>query len=143
MPSDACHTIPRVRHPVTLPRGRAIFIFLIEITLVLALDRAQKSFPSGHTTTAAASGAFLALYLNAKLKVFADRRPEYWKLLVFFTPLLFPVLVGGALTVDNSHHWYDVLAGAVIGICGATAAFRVSYASSESTKMYTYSRLIG
>ncbi|KAG9009364.1 hypothetical protein FRB94_012181 [Tulasnella sp. JGI-2019a] len=90
---------------------------------------AQKSFPSGHTTTAAASGVFLALYLNAKLKVFADRKPYYYKMLLFFAPLLCPILVAGALTVDSSHHWYDVLAGGVIGVCGAFAAFRMSYTS--------------
>lgn len=29
----------------------------------------------------------------------------------------------------DSHHWYDVLAGATIGALGAFAAFRMSYAS--------------
>ncbi|KAG8884152.1 hypothetical protein FRB97_005135 [Tulasnella sp. 331] len=90
---------------------------------------AQKSFPSGHTTTAAASAVFLALYLNAKLKVFADRKPYYYKMLLLFAPLVFPFLVAGALTVDSSHHWYDVLAGGTIGICGALSAFRMSYTS--------------
>lgn len=29
----------------------------------------------------------------------------------------------------DSHHWYDVLAGAVIGATGAFASYRMSYAS--------------
>ncbi|ELU45535.1 PAP2 domain-containing protein [Rhizoctonia solani AG-1 IA] len=47
------------------------------------LRDATKSFPSGHTTAAAA----------------------------------------------DSHHWYDVIAGAIIGTIGALSAFRMSYAS--------------
>lgn len=92
---------------------------------------AQKSFPSGHTTTAAASATFCFLYLNAKLKVFADRRPPFWKFLVLPAPLLLAVLVAGVLTVDNSHHWYDVLVGGAIGTVGGLGAFRVSYAAGE------------
>ncbi|QRV87689.1 lipid phosphate phosphatase 1 [Ceratobasidium sp. AG-Ba] len=83
----------------------------------------------GHTTAAAAGYIFLSLYFNAKMKIFSDERPHFYKLLIFLAPLLGATLIGGVLTVDNSHHWYDVLAGAVIGTTGAFAAFRMSYAS--------------
>ncbi|KAG8744556.1 hypothetical protein FRC12_014772 [Ceratobasidium sp. 428] len=93
------------------------------------LRDATKSFPSGHTTAAAAGYIFLSLYFNAKMKIFSDERPHFYKLLVFFAPLLGAALIGGVLTVDNSHHWYDVLGGAIIGATGAIASFRMSYAS--------------
>ncbi|KAG8931462.1 hypothetical protein FRC02_002691 [Tulasnella sp. 418] len=88
-----------------------------------------KSFPSGHTTTAAAGFVFLSLYFNAKMKIFADRRPRYCTLLFFLAPLLVVVLVGGVAILDHSHHWYDVVVGGVIGTFGAFAAFRMSYAA--------------
>lgn len=37
-----------------------------------------ESFPSGHTTAAFAGSVFLALYLNAKLKLFADYVSSYF-----------------------------------------------------------------
>ncbi|KAG8912210.1 hypothetical protein FRC02_006109, partial [Tulasnella sp. 418] len=89
----------------------------------------MKSFPSGHTTTAAAGFVFLSLYFNAKMKIFADQRPHYYKIWFFFAPLLAVMLVGGAAILDNSHHWYDVVVGGIIGTLGAFAAFRMSYAS--------------
>ncbi|CAE6411256.1 unnamed protein product [Rhizoctonia solani] len=93
------------------------------------LRDATKSFPSGHTTAAAAGYVYLSLYFNAKMKIFSNERPHFYKLLVFLAPLLGASLIGGVLTVDNSHHWYDVIAGAVIGTIGAFSAFRMSYAS--------------
>ncbi|KAG9079890.1 hypothetical protein FS749_008200, partial [Ceratobasidium sp. UAMH 11750] len=93
------------------------------------LRDATKSFPSGHTAAAAAGYIFLSLYFNAKMKIFSDERPHFYKLLVFLAPLLGATLIGGVLTVDNSHHWYDVLGGAIIGATGAFASFRMSYAS--------------
>ncbi|KAF8759932.1 phosphatase [Rhizoctonia solani] len=93
------------------------------------LRDATKSFPSGHTTAAAAGYVYLSLYFNAKMKIFSNERPHFYKLLVFLAPLLGACLIGGVLTVDNSHHWYDVIAGAIIGTIGALSAFRMSYAS--------------
>ncbi|CAE6505757.1 unnamed protein product [Rhizoctonia solani] len=93
------------------------------------LRDAIKSFPSGHTTAAAAGYVYLSLYFNAKMKIFSNERPHFYKLLVFLAPLLGASLIGGVLTVDNSHHWYDVVAGAIIGTIGAFSAFRMSYAS--------------
>ncbi|CAE6383942.1 unnamed protein product [Rhizoctonia solani] len=93
------------------------------------LRDAIKSFPSGHTTAAAAGYVYLSLYFNAKMKIFSNERPHFYKLLIFLAPLLGASLIGGVLTVDNSHHWYDVIAGAIIGATGAFAAFRMSYAS--------------
>lgn len=67
--------------------------------------------PSGHSTAAGAGFVYLALYFNAQLKVFSDHNPAYWKHIIFFAPLLGAVLIAGSLTIDEYHHYYDVLAG--------------------------------
>ena len=68
-------------------------------------------------------------YLNAKLKVFSNHHPAFWKLLALYAPLLGAFLITGALTIDEFHNWYDCLAGAVIGSVMATSAYRMVYAS--------------
>ncbi|OTB05357.1 hypothetical protein M426DRAFT_29770, partial [Hypoxylon sp. CI-4A] len=93
------------------------------------LWNAMQSFPSGHSTTIWAAAVYLFLYLNAKLKVFANYHPSMWKLLLLYSPILGSVLLCGSLSLDNSHNWYDILAGAIIGIMFAFSAYRMTYAS--------------
>lgn len=93
------------------------------------IDDSLESFPSGHTTAAFGGFVFLYLYLNAKLKVWSNYHPAYWKLIVTYMPILAATLIGGALTIDEFHNWYDVLAGAVIGTMMAFSAYRMVYAS--------------
>ncbi|KAI1506258.1 acid phosphatase/Vanadium-dependent haloperoxidase [Biscogniauxia marginata] len=93
------------------------------------LRNALQSFPSGHSTTIMAAAAYLFLYLNAKLKVFANHHSPMWKLVLLYCPILGAVLVCGCLTIDQSHNWYDILAGAIIGIVFAFSAYRMVYAS--------------
>lgn len=93
------------------------------------IDDSLESFPSGHTTAAFAGFVFLYLYLNAKLKVFSNYHPALWKLIAIYTPILGAVLIGGALTIDEFHNWYDILAGAIIGTMFAFSAYRMTYAS--------------
>ncbi|KAG9206962.1 hypothetical protein G6514_000253 [Epicoccum nigrum] len=93
------------------------------------INDALESMPSGHTTAAFAGFVFLYLYLNAKLKVFANYHPAMWKLVALYAPLLGACLIGGALTIDEFHNWYDVLAGAVIGTLMAFSSYRMVYAS--------------
>ncbi|KAF2428281.1 PAP2-domain-containing protein [Tothia fuscella] len=88
-----------------------------------------ESFPSGHTTAAFAGFVFLSLYLNAKLKVFANYHPSLWKLIAVYAPILGATLIGGALTIDEFHNWYDVVAGGIIGTIFAFSAYRMMYAS--------------
>jgi len=47
------------------------------------INKALSSFPSGHSNAAMGSALFVSLWLNAKLKVFADSRARFWKLFVF------------------------------------------------------------
>ncbi len=93
------------------------------------INDSLESMPSGHTTAAFAGFVYLYLYLNAKLKVFSDYHPAMWKLVAIYAPILGAVLIGGALTIDEYHNWYDILAGAVIGTVFAFSAYRMTYAA--------------
>ncbi|RKU45127.1 hypothetical protein DL546_003975 [Coniochaeta pulveracea] len=93
------------------------------------IDDSLESMPSGHTTAAFAGFVFLYLYLNAKLKVFSNYHPAMWKLIAIYAPILGACLIGGALTIDEYHNWYDILAGAIIGTVFAFSSYRMCYAS--------------
>lgn len=93
------------------------------------IDDSLESMPSGHTTAAFAGFLFLYFYLNAKLKVFSNHHPAFWKLIATYAPLLGACLIGGALTIDEYHNWYDIFAGAVIGSIFAISSYRMVYAS--------------
>ncbi|KAK0716113.1 phosphatidic acid phosphatase type 2/haloperoxidase [Lasiosphaeris hirsuta] len=93
------------------------------------IDDSLESMPSGHATAAFAGFIFLALYLNAKLKVFSNYHPAMWKLAAVYSPVLGACLISGALTIDEFHHWYDITAGGVIGTIMAFSAYRMTYAS--------------
>ncbi|KAM3472541.1 hypothetical protein MY8738_008821 [Beauveria namnaoensis] len=94
-----------------------------------ALKNATTAFPSGHATAAFAGCGFLFLWTVAKLKVWADHRPAFWKLVLALLPLLAAATMAGMLTVDAAHSWYDIAAGAVIGSVCALASYRASYAA--------------
>jgi len=94
-----------------------------------AIDDALRSFPSGHSTAAFAGLIYLALYINAQLKVMSAHNPAYWKMILFFAPILGAMLIAGAPTIDKFHHHWDVMAGAFIGTACALVAFRKTFAS--------------
>ncbi|KAL9944038.1 hypothetical protein D7B24_000349 [Verticillium nonalfalfae] len=93
------------------------------------LKTAMTSWPSGHAATAFAGFVFLHLYFNAKLKVWAAYRPAFWKVALTIAPLLGAFLKACVLTIDQAHHWYDILAGSIIGTGAAVAAYRGNYAA--------------
>ncbi len=93
------------------------------------IDDSLESFPSGHSTAAFAGFVYLYLYLNAKLKVFANYHPAMWKLVAIYAPILGATLIAGALTIDEFHNWYDVVAGAIIGTAMAFSAYRMCFAA--------------
>jgi membrane-associated phospholipid phosphatase len=94
------------------------------------INDSLESFPSGHATAAFAGFIYLSLYFNAQLKVISAHNPAYWKMILFFCPILGATLIAGALTIDEFHNWYDVLFGAAIGTCTALVAFRQTFAST-------------
>lgn len=59
------------------------------------------AFPSGTVGNAFAVGVFLALYLNAKLKVFSADRTPFWKMLVILAPLLGGLLISLVMLIEN------------------------------------------
>jgi membrane-associated phospholipid phosphatase len=93
------------------------------------LRNAMQGFPSGHSTTSVAAAVYLCLYLNAKLKIFANYHTPLWKLVVLVLPILGTVLLMGTLIIDNTHSWYDIAGGTVTGFLVALAAFRMVYPS--------------
>ena len=94
-----------------------------------ALQNAMTSFPSGHSTAAFAGYIFLFLWMNAKMKVFANYQASFWQLSLLFAPLLAAALIVCSLTIDQAHNWYDILAGSTIGTITAFASYRVCYAA--------------
>lgn len=94
-----------------------------------ALKTAMTSFPSGHATSAFAGYVFLFLWMNAKLKVWANHRASFYWLALLFTPLLGATLMACALSVNQAHNWYDILVGALIGTVASFASYRCLYAA--------------
>ncbi|KAI9772377.1 MAG: hypothetical protein M1835_006272 [Candelina submexicana] len=93
------------------------------------INDSLESMPSGHSTAAFAGFVFLFLYLNAKLKVWSNYHPAMWKMVALWAPILGATLIAGALTIDEFHNWYDLVAGAIIGTAMAFSAYRMVYAS--------------
>ncbi|KIV96049.1 hypothetical protein PV10_03631 [Exophiala mesophila] len=93
------------------------------------INDALESMPSGHSTAAWAGFLYLYFYLNAKMKIFSNHHPAFWKLIALYAPVLGACLITGALTIDEFHNWYDCLAGAVIGSTFAISSYRMLYAS--------------
>jgi len=94
-----------------------------------AVYDALESFPSGHSTAAFAGNILIALFLNAKLKLWGSEYAPVWKLVVVFVWILTATLLSMCRLVDYTHHWYDIVAGAVIGTIFAVATFRMHYCS--------------
>lgn len=93
------------------------------------INDSLESMPSGHSTAAFAGFIFLYLYLNGKLKVFSNYHPSMWKITALYMPVLGAVLIAGSLTIDEYHHWYDVVAGGIIGTVFAFSSYRAVYAA--------------
>jgi membrane-associated phospholipid phosphatase len=70
------------------------------------INDSLESMPSGHSTAAFAGLIYLALYLNAQLKLMSAHSPAYWKMVLFFAPILGAVLIAGALTIDECKHLF-------------------------------------
>lgn len=94
-----------------------------------ALKTAMTSFPSGHATTAFSCFVFLFLWMNAKLKVWANFQASFYWLAALLAPLLGASLMAACLTVDQAHNWYDILAGCTIGTVVAFMVYRLCYAA--------------
>nr|CAH8872050.1 unnamed protein product [Trichobilharzia regenti] len=73
----------------------------------------RKSFPSGHTSVAIYSAAFLCLYVQlrfARYRVFPGVR-----IICQMIFIALGLVVGYSRIIDNKHHWSDVLMGGILG----------------------------
>ena len=59
---------------------------------------------------------FLSLYLSGKIQAF-DNTGHVAKLCLVILPLLAATLVGISRVDDYRHHWQDVFAGGLLGLC--------------------------
>lgn len=91
------------------------------------LRRAMMSFPSIHAVLYFSGFGFLFLWLNAKLKVWSDHKPSFWKLILLLFPLFLAIILSGFVKAQYHSHWYDVFAGAILGFLAAVVVFRLSY----------------
>jgi membrane-associated phospholipid phosphatase len=60
-----------------------------------------QAFPSGHAASSFAAAIFLALYLNAKLKVFSDYASDFWAFIVTLAPLILASLVSASMYTSH------------------------------------------
>lgn len=82
----------------------------------------SKSFPSGHSSISFFSAIFMMWYLQNRIP----------KIRSYFTILFLQALCltwacfcATSRISDNRHHWWDVLAGSIIGIIFATLTVSV------------------
>ncbi|KAI6778595.1 diacylglycerol diphosphate phosphatase / phosphatidate phosphatase [Emericellopsis cladophorae] len=129
---DVCE--PNLNASISAPEGNGFRDIMYTTTICTETDKtsmrnAMTSFPSGHSAAGLAASVYLFLWLNAKLKVWANRRTEIWRVTVTAMPILLACINCGLLTVDRMHHWYDIVGGALIGIATAFASYRAVYAA--------------
>ncbi|XP_072942782.1 phospholipid phosphatase 2-like isoform X2 [Epargyreus clarus] len=74
-----------------------------------------RSFPSAHTSLSVYSGLFLAWYLQRRAFSWHNRSALLVPLLQLLCAL-YAVLCPLTRVTDRRHHWWDVLAGAVMGL---------------------------
>ncbi|XP_053694887.1 putative phosphatidate phosphatase [Sabethes cyaneus] len=77
---------------------------------------ASKSFPSGHSSISVYEAVFMVWYLHRRV-------PKLRSLMALplaqFTIALWGMFCPLSRILDNRHHWWDVLAGAIIGFVAA------------------------
>ncbi|KAG3033028.1 hypothetical protein PC120_g2183 [Phytophthora cactorum] len=97
----------------------------------------RKSFPSGHASFAWVTMLLLTLYLLGRSRLNCTSRSESamrggtkaLKLFLCFVPCLAASWVAITRSIDNWHHYSDILAGSIIGAISASFAYSYNYGS--------------
>ncbi|XP_050352666.1 phospholipid phosphatase 2-like isoform X2 [Nymphalis io] len=74
-----------------------------------------RSFPSGHTSLSVYCGLFLAWYLQRRAFSWHNRTVLLVPLVQILC-MIYAVVCPLTRITDHRHHWWDVLAGAIVGI---------------------------
>jgi membrane-associated phospholipid phosphatase len=94
------------------------------------IDEGRMSYPSGHAAYTHASAAVCALYIAARLRVFAPgeaQRAQMARLLAAAAPLGVAAAVAASRLTDYRHHFSDVNAGALIGLLSGAACYHLNF----------------
>lgn len=78
---------------------------------------AMKSFPSGHASVSVYSAVFVIVYIQQRFSVRNNYR--YLASILQLMWALWAFICCQSRIWDNKHHWWDVLAGALLGACGS------------------------
>ncbi|KAG7401831.1 hypothetical protein PHYBOEH_010294 [Phytophthora boehmeriae] len=97
----------------------------------------RKSFPSGHASFAWSTMLVLTLYLLGRSTLNCQNRSETLarggrktlKLFLCFVPSFLAAWVAVTRTIDNWHHYADILAGSIIGAVAACLSYSYNYSS--------------
>ncbi|KAG7390555.1 DNA repair endonuclease XPF [Phytophthora pseudosyringae] len=97
----------------------------------------RKSFPSGHASFAWSTMLVLTLYILGRSRLNCRNRSEsamrggrkMLKLVLCFMPSFVAAWVAITRSIDNWHHYSDILAGSIIGAVSACVAYSYNYGS--------------
>ncbi|KAJ7219142.1 acid phosphatase/Vanadium-dependent haloperoxidase, partial [Mycena pura] len=125
---DRCQPIPGSVNPVYGLSNSSVCTTSDDAYILLD---GFRSFPSGHSSLSFAGLGFLAFYLAGKLHLF-NHRGYVAKAWLSLTPFIGAALVAISRTMDNRHHWQDVLAGSALGTAVSYFSYRQYYPSLAS-----------
>lgn len=93
----------------------------------LTLFCRDRSFPSGHSSTAFTGLTFLSIWLAGKVHLFHPGRGHAALNWLIFVPMIGAVLIAVSRTMDYRHHATDVIAGAILGVVIAVTSYCIYY----------------
>ncbi|KAH8611506.1 putative PAP2 superfamily [Trypanosoma vivax] len=82
--------------------------------------KGRLSFPSGHSSCAFSTMTPVAFYLFGMLRAFSGA--SLWRSFIALAPISLAFVVAISRTRDNRHHFYDIIAGSLIGLGSAIFA---------------------
>lgn len=96
-----------------------------------AIEKARSSFPSGHASCSMYGMLFLVLFFET---LPARDRGSFLKPFIQSGCMILSMIVGMSRITDHMHHWYDVLAGFILG------GFMAIYVAVKVLKLFQESQ---